>query len=208
MAHKFLGVVTSPATLRAQEHYYGRARPVPPQAGNDPLGPREAEFIAARDSFYVASVGESGWPYLQHRGGPAGFLRVRGPSTLAFADYAGNHQMITTGNLASDDRVALLLIDYPNRRRLKILGHARVEDARDHFRVVERVVSPEARPDVERIVIIEVVAFDWNCPQHITPRFTVAQVASIVEPLQRQIASLQAQLASVATSKQQEGAPS
>jgi len=194
MAHKFLDLVGTPAVLRAQEHYYGRARPVPPAAGDDPLGPREAEFIAARDSFYMATVSASGWPYLQHRGGPPGFLRVLGPTRLAFADYEGNHQMVSTGNLAGDERVALFLMDYPNQRRLKVLGHAHALDARTTPELVAQVADAALDARVERVFVIDVVAFDWNCPQHITQRFSAAEVAAAVEPLRREIASLRARL--------------
>jgi len=190
MARNFLATVSTPAALRAQEQYYGASRPVV-SAGPDRLGPAETEFVAARDSFYLATVSETGWPYVQHRGGPPGFLRVLGPSTLGFADYEGNHQMVSTGNLAGDDRVCLFLMDYAQRRRLKILGRARVIDARERPELVEPLAASAPAP-VERVVTIKVAAFDWNCPRHITPRFSAAEVAAIVEPLRRQIADLQA----------------
>lgn len=196
MARNFLATFSTPGALRAQERYYGRSRPIAAK-GDDRIGPTEAEFIAARDSFYLATVGESGWPYVQHRGGPPGFLRVLGPTTLGFADYEGNHQMISTGNLAADDRICLFLMDYAHRRRLKMLGHARVVDARERpDAAAQLAASPQAR--VERAVLIEVVSFDWNCPQHITPRFSAAEVAAVVEPLRRQVAELQDQLARAA----------
>lgn len=189
MARTFLATLTSPAVLREQERYYGRARPVVATDPVDPLGPREAEFIAERDSFYMASIGEAGWPYVQHRGGPAGFLRVVSPTRLAFADYGGNRQLVTTGNLAVDDRVSLFLMDYAHRRRLKILGHAHVADAREHPELLAELAVEEGA-EVERVVTIAVVSFDWNCPQHITQRFTAAEVLSVVEPLQREIERL------------------
>ena len=199
MARKFLETLSTPAVLRAQEQYYGRSRPIAASADHDPLGPAEAAFIAARDSFYMATVSESGWPYVQHRGGPPGFLRLLGPTTLAFADYEGNHQMVSTGNLAADDRVALFLMDYPHRRRLKLLGHARAVDARERPDLVAQLGTANADARVERVMVIEVVSFDWNCPQHITPRFSEDEVAAIVEPLQRQIAALRQQLAGATT---------
>ena len=199
MARKFLETLSTPAVLRAQEQYYGRSRPIAASADHDPLGPAEAAFIAARDSFYMATVSESGWPYVQHRGGPPGFLRLLGPTTLAFADYEGNHQMVSTGNLAGDDRVALFLMDYPHRRRLKLLGHARAVDARERPDLVAQLGTANADARVERVMVIEVVSFDWNCPQHITPRFSEDEVAAIVEPLQRQIAALRQQLAGATT---------
>lgn len=194
MARRYLEIVGTPAVLRAQEHYYGRAHPVTAVADHDPLGPNEVAFIAARDSFYLATVSESGWPYVQHRGGPPGFLRVLGPTTVAFADYEGNHQMVSTGNLAGDGRVSLFLMDYAARRRLKLLGRARVEDVRTQPDLVAQLGDPPQGAAVERVVVIEVVSFDWNCPRHITPRFSAAEVAAVVEPLRRQIAALRAQL--------------
>src|SRR5262245_39359227 len=137
MAHKYRDVMLTPAVLAAQSQYYGQARR-PREAGQrDPLGAHERAFIAARDSFYLATVTETGWPYVQHRGGPPGFLHVLDAQTLAFADFEGNHQLITVGSLALNDRVALFLMDYPNQLRLKMLGHARVEDARGRPDLVE-----------------------------------------------------------------------
>ena len=191
MARNFLATLLSPSALREQERYYGRSRPVTPDGPGDPLGEREAEFIAARDSFYMATVGEAGWPYVQHRGGPAGFLHVVTPTRLAFADYGGNRQLLTAGNLAVDDRVSLFLMDYPHRRRLKILGHARVADVREHPELLEGL-AVEDGAEVARVVVIDVVSFDWNCPQHITERFTRAEVEAAVEPLYREIDRLRA----------------
>ncbi|MBY0278051.1 pyridoxamine 5'-phosphate oxidase family protein [Candidatus Binatia bacterium] len=189
MARTFLATLATPAVLHEQERYYGRSHPVTATAPVDPLGAREAEFIAARDSFYMASIGEAGWPYVQHRGGPVGFLRVVSPTTLAFADYGGNRQLLTAGNLTVDDRVSLFLMDYAHRRRLKILGHARVADVREHPELLEHL-AVEDGAEVERVVTIDVVSFDWNCPQHITQRFTAAEVLSVVEPLQREVERL------------------
>jgi uncharacterized protein len=142
----------------------------------DPLGGDEATFIAARDSFYLATVSENGWPYVQHRGGARGFLRVLSPTLLAFADYCGNRQLLTTGNLATNDRVTLFLMDYPNRTRLKIIGHARVEDAKEHPELTVALADPTVRRVVERFIFIDVVSFDWNCPQYITPRYTLEEI--------------------------------
>lgn len=146
---------------------------------NDVLGPKEQAFLAARDSFYMATVNANGWPYVQHRGGPAGFLHVVGPRTIGFADFRGNAQFVSVGNAATDDRVALILVDYPHRQRLKLLGHMRVVDveAADP-KVVEQLVASDYGAHVERIVLIDVEALDWNCPQHITPRYTEAEFAA------------------------------
>lgn len=184
----------TPAVLAAERHYYGRPY-APPAAApeGDALGAEEVAFIESRDSFYLGTVSESGWPYLQHRGGAPGFLQVLGPRELAFADYRGNRQLLSTGNLAVHDRVCLFLMDYPNRERLKILGHAEVVDARDQHEWVARLAAPEVAPLVERIFRVRVVGFDWNCPKYITPRFTVDQVEALVAPLKARIAELEAQ---------------
>jgi ferredoxin-NADP reductase/predicted pyridoxine 5'-phosphate oxidase superfamily flavin-nucleotide-binding protein len=144
------------------------------------LGPDEIEFIGARDSFYQGTVGENGWPYVQHRGGPAGFLKVLGPQTIGYADFSGNRQYISVGNLDGDDRVSLFLMDYPRQRRLKIWGRARLIDEDMEPALVARLESPDYRARIERGVIITVEAFDWNCPKYITPRFTAREVREIV----------------------------
>lgn len=135
------------------------------------LGEFEKEFIEARDSFYMATVTPDGWPYIQHRGGPAGFLRVLDERTLAFADYSGNKQYISAGNLSGNDRISLFLMDYPRQARLKVIGHARVLKAGDDPQIEARLMT-EQGVKVEGVIVIDVVGFDWNCSQHITPRFT------------------------------------
>ena len=194
MAHKFLDLAFTPEVLAAQQHYYGRSQVLPPATADDPLGPDEAAFIESRDSFYLGSVSENDWPYVQHRGGPAGFLKVISPNEIAFADYKGNRQMLTTGNVATHDRVCLFLMDYPRRERLKMLGHAEVLDARDHPDLVARVTPPELVKITERIVRIRIVSYDWNCPKYITPRYTAAEVDALVAPLKARIAELESRL--------------
>jgi hypothetical protein len=193
MNSHFLHLATTPAVASAQVRYQGRVTTGGGESIPDVLGPVEQEFIAARDTFYLASVAESGWPYVQHRGGPAGFLRVLSPTTLAFADVRGNRQMLTTGNVAANDRVALILMDYPQRSRLKIFGHARVMAAAEDLALAARLAIP-GMATAERLVQIEIVAFDWNCPKYITPRFTKAEVDELITPLKTRIAELEAQL--------------
>jgi predicted pyridoxine 5'-phosphate oxidase superfamily flavin-nucleotide-binding protein len=183
MAAKFQNITSTETVRRAQEHYYGQSQHREGTPENDALTDDEVRFIQTRDSFYMATVSETGWPYIQHRGGEPGFLRVPGPTTLAFADYKGNRQLLTTGNLAASDKVALFLMDYPQRTRLKILGHARVEDAREHPELVAQWAGPEAHDKVERLFFIDVVSFDWNCPQYITPRYTMAELHAHVGEL-------------------------
>ena len=150
----------------------------------DALGPMEREFIGRRDSFYLATVTADGWPYVQHRGGPKGFLRVLDDRTLAFADFAGNAQFVTAGNLETNDRVALFLMDYPNQARLKVIGHARVVEggalnsADAELAAKVAVAGYSAR--VQRVIVVDVVAFDWNCSQHITPRWTQEEVRAVM----------------------------
>jgi uncharacterized protein len=183
MAHKFAQIAFTPGVQRAQERMGSRrgyARLMSGEDHHDRLGPSEAAFIGARDSFYIASVGETGWPYLQHRGGPKGFLRVLDGETIGFADFGGNRQYVTVGNVAGDDRVSLFLMDYPNRTRLKILGHAREIEHGDP--ALERLSVPEYRARVERGLLIAVAAFDWNCPQHIKPRYTIEEIEAMERP--------------------------
>lgn len=193
MAGRYLTTYFTPEVLAAQTHYYGRAQAIPPQSERDALTADETDFIARRDSFYMATVTSDGWPYLQHRGGPAGFLKVLDPYTLGFADFKGNRQLVSTGNLVASDRVAMFFMDYANRERLKILGHARVIDARqDHGLADELTPAPALRGKVERLFLINVISFDWNCPQYITPRFTEEEVQTAVTPLRQRIAELEA----------------
>ncbi len=153
----------------------------------DKLTERETTFIESRDHFFQASVSETGWPYVQHRGGPAGFLKVLDERTLGFADYRGNVQYVSVGNLSHDNRVALILMDYANQRRLKLLGLVRFIDRDTAPDLIERLVTPGYKAIVERGFIISVEAFDWNCPQHITPRFTLAEIDEMTAPLRAQL---------------------
>lgn len=160
----------------------------------DTLTEREAEFIEARDGFYQATVSETGWPYVQFRGGPAGFLKVLDAKTIGFADFRGNVQYISVGNLQNNDRISIILMDYPNRRRLKLLGRVRLVSEAEDPGLVARLELPAYRARVERAFVITIEAYDWNCPQHITPRFTEAEVQEAVAPLHAEIASLKAEL--------------
>jgi predicted pyridoxine 5'-phosphate oxidase superfamily flavin-nucleotide-binding protein len=194
MAAKFLELAFTDAVRKAQERFYGRSHRIEGTRPPDALTADEAAFIRERDSFYMATVNEQGWPYIQHRGGHPGFLHVLGPHTLAFADFSGNRQMISTGNLAADDRVSLFLMDYANQARLKLLGHAKVEAAKDFPEWVAQLAEPDKVRLVERIVFIDVVAYDWNCPKFITPRFTGPEISEAVAPLKARIAELEAKL--------------
>ncbi|HSA61143.1 MAG TPA: pyridoxamine 5'-phosphate oxidase family protein [Nitrospiraceae bacterium] len=199
MAKKYLNLAITDSVCREEKKYYGHAAKIADAPERDPLTAAEVEFIAARDSFYLGTISESGWPYIQHRGGPTGFLRVLNPTTLAFADYLGNRQLLTTGNVAANDHVSLFLMDYRNRERLKILGYARIEDARAQPVLTTQVSPPGMQANVERVVVIDVVSFDWNCPKYITTRYSVAEVEELAESLRGRIAELEEQLRAVQT---------
>ena len=155
------------------------------------LGAHESQFLSERDSFYLASIGSTGWPYIQHRGGPQGFLKVLDERTIAFADFRGNKQYITTGNLLTDDRVALILVDYPRQTRLKILGRAEILEGDAAANLIDQVRMPEYQAVIERIFRIRIEAFDWNCPQHITPRFTADEIRNALGPMENRVHALE-----------------
>lgn len=194
MTKEFFHMTLTPAVKAAQERYYGRSLARPGSAGGDRLGPEETAFIEARDSFYLATVNQDGWPYIQHRGGPPGFLKVLGPAELGFADFRGNRQLLTTGNLQGGGRVCLFLMSYPLQARLKLLGHAEVLGADEDPALAQRLAPPAGGAVVERLFRIRIEAFDWNCPKFITPRFTEEEIAQAVRPLQERIAELERQL--------------
>ena len=176
----FAEVAFTPAVQSLQEAHGSRAAYARMQAASpgDGLGAREAEFLSSIDSFYMATVSETGWPYVQHRGGPRGFLKVISPTRLAFADFRGNRQYVSAGNASRNDRVAVIVVDYARRQRLKLLGHLRFEDlGAAEPEIVFAVELPGYPARVERIAVIDVEAFDWNCPQHITPRYTAEELA-------------------------------
>ncbi|WP_404482501.1 pyridoxamine 5'-phosphate oxidase family protein [Novosphingobium sp. BL-52-GroH] len=194
MAQTFLHTLFGPGSRALQAAAGSRGSYARMEAGAGPadiLTDRELDFIAARDSFYMASVSEDGWPYVQHRGGPTGFLRPIAGNRLGFADYRGNRQYLSTAHIAADDRVSLFLMDYPNRRRLKLIGHARSsEDPAD----IAALMPPDYLAEPERAFVIDVIGFDWNCPQHITPRFTEAEVRRGTQPLIDEIGRLRARI--------------
>jgi predicted pyridoxine 5'-phosphate oxidase superfamily flavin-nucleotide-binding protein len=202
MGHDFANIAFT-ANVRAEQARRGSrgayARLDDAGAARTALGVREAGFIAAQDGFFQATVSQTGWPYVQFRGGPPGFLQVLDGHTLAYADLRGNRQYVSVGNLQGDDRVALILLDHAHQQRLKIMGRARLVDARDDAALLARLAPAGVRTPVERAVVIDVLAWDWNCPQHITPRFTEAQVQAAVAPLHEEIVRLKAQLETQAT---------
>ena len=194
MSRAFSDIAFTPAVRAMQTRMGSRsayARMDLDEDRRDRLTAREAEFIQARDGFYQASVGETGWPYVQFKGGPAGFLKVLDDKTIAYADFRGNVQYISDGNLQGNDRVALILMDYAQQRRLKIMGRVRLVDKQDDPALMARLQLPGYPAKLERAVLITVEAYDWNCPQHITPRFTEAEVEAGIAPLRAELARLQ-----------------
>lgn len=193
MGRHFAEIAFTPA-VQAEQTRIGSRRAYERMAreGQDDgrIGPDEAAFIAARDSFYMASVSETGWPYLQHRGGPPGFLHVLSPMRIGFADLGGNRQHVSVGNLAGDDRIALFLMDYAARRRLKILGHARMVREGEDAALVAGLAPPGLEDRAERAILIDIAGFEWNCPQHIAPRYTAAELAPLVARLEAAEAEL------------------
>lgn len=190
-----MDLLFTPHVMRQQEAHGSRdsyARMADgADATPDRLGPKEAMFLATRDSFYVASTSASGWPYVQHRGGPPGFVKLLGERQIGFADYRGNRQYVSLGNVATDDRVALFFMDYVRRARLKMLGRMRAVDLLDSPELAASLIDEAYGAKIERGFVIDVEAFDWNCPQHITPRYTQAEVAEMIAPLQQRIAKLE-----------------
>ena len=183
MGHRYVETLFTPAVKEIQQQLGSRGNYTSMEQGpdyNNRISPQEASFIAARNSFYMATVSETGWPYVQHRGGPDGFLKVLDERTLGFADFSGNRQYISTGNLKGNDRVSLFLMDYPNQRRLKILGRVEIIGLDQPERLAQLEMD-DYRARVERGYIITLEGFDWNCPQHITPRYTEQELAPLLE---------------------------
>lgn len=205
MSRRFAELAFTPAVKNEQQkhnsrHLYQRVE----QAGDpgDRLGPDEQEFIRQRDGFYLATVSETGWPYIQFRGGNPGFLRVLDDHTLGFADLRGNRQYISTGNLRHENRVALFLMDYATQNRLKILGRAEVhEDGPEAAELIEKLRVPEEKTPPERAYLIHVEAFDWNCQQHITPRFSQQELTGILEPMRERMEELEREVARLRATK-------
>jgi uncharacterized protein len=195
MLDAFMDIAVTPSVKAAQqtngsgdywENFKGRQR-------FDKFTDAERHFIASRDSFYMATVSETGWPYVQHRGGPTGFLHVIDDKTLAFPDFRGNRQYISIGNAAGNDRAALFMMDYPNRRRLKIYAHIDIRDLGSDPELAATLAMPDYKAKVERAMVLHLEGFNWNCHQHITPRFSETELDNAFEPVRRHIAQLEAE---------------
>ena len=195
MAKNYLEIALT-ESVKAQQEIYGSRRQYERmeaiQRGTE-LTIAEADFIAERDSFYLATVGENGQPYVQFRGGAKGFLKVLNSRTLGYADFRGNLQYISVGNLSKDSCAALILMDYANRQRLKIFAKIEVFETKDAPELIAKLESPDYKAKIERAMILNVEAFDWNCPQHITPRFTIEEIQAMNQPLYEHIEKLEAE---------------
>jgi uncharacterized protein len=190
----FGSLVFTPLVKKLQERYGSRRqyeRMENSGASQDRFTAFETEFLAGRDSFYMATMGATGWPYVQHRGGPKGFLKVIDDHTLAFADFRGNKQYISTGNLLTDSRVALIMVDYPRQARLKILGRVEIFEGAKAAEWLDRVRMPGEKTVIERVLVIHVEAYDWNCPQHITPRYSVEELREGMKDVEKRVQTLE-----------------
>jgi uncharacterized protein len=190
----FGSLVFTPLVKKLQERYGSRRqyeRMENSGATQDRLTEFETEFLAQRDSFYMATTGATGWPYIQHRGGLKGFLKVIDDRTLAFADLRGNKQYISTGNLLTDNRVAIIMVDYPRQARLKILGRVEIFEGEKAEGWLDKVRMREEKTPIERVFVIQVEAYDWNCPQHITPRYSVEELRDGMKDVEQRIHSLE-----------------
>ena len=184
MSQNYMQLTFTDSVKAQQEQYgsrasYGRMEAKNPDQSK--LSMREVAFIRQRDGFYLSTVGENGWPYVQFRGGPRGFLKVIDESTLAFADFRGNMQYISSGNMQATQKAALILLDYPTRTRVKVWAETEILDAETNPELLEKLIDPDYRAKVERIVLFHIKAFDWNCPQHITPKFTFEEMKAMVK---------------------------
>jgi len=197
MSNKFWDITFTPGVKAAQTHYGSRQHYAKSENGaakNARLTEQEIEFIGERDGFYMATVGEKGQPYIQFRGGKRGFLKVLDDKTLGFADFRGNLQYISVGNLSKNKRVALFLMDYANQRRLKVLAEAEIKDASEAPELIEKLRTADYKAKIERAMILHLEAFDWNCPQHITPRFTMEEIKAMNAPLYDYVEKLAAEI--------------
>ncbi|MDQ3710968.1 MAG: pyridoxamine 5'-phosphate oxidase family protein [Acidobacteriota bacterium] len=197
MSNKFWDITFTPSVRAAQTHYGSRLHYAKSENGaakNAVLTEQEIEFISERDGFYMATVGEKGQPYIQFRGGKRGFLKILDDKTLGFADFRGNLQYISIGNVSKNKSVALFLMDYANQRRLKILAEAEVKDAGEVPELIEKLRAADYKAKIERAMILHLKAFDWNCPQHITPRFTIEEIKAMNAPLYDYVEKLEAEI--------------
>jgi predicted pyridoxine 5'-phosphate oxidase superfamily flavin-nucleotide-binding protein len=193
MAKNFGAIAYSDAVKEMQEKLGSRSTYARMERDTyvDGLTDNEVDFIGQRDSFYMASIGENGFPYIQHRGGPKGFLKVLDPKRIGFIDFKGNMQYITVGNLATNNNVALIMVDYPARARLKIYAKAEIVELKDNPTLYDLLYLNEYKFKPERMMILNIEAYDWNCPQHIIPRYSAEEIEQAFAPQRKRMAQLE-----------------
>ncbi len=198
MAKKYYDLAFTDEVKKAQSRNGSRkafARDNSESQGTDKLGADETAFIQNSDSFYMASVNSTGWPYVQHRGGAVGFLKVQNPSTLVMPDFRGNRQYISVGNFADNDKVSLFFMDYPRQGRLKIFARAKIIELDENQNELQALLTDDNYgAKIERAIQFSVEGFDWNCPQHITPRYTQTDIANVTRHMTNKIAELEEEL--------------
>ena len=204
MVRNYASVAFTPEVKALQEFYGSRKAyaHMEHRSSGTGLTDSEVHFIQDRDSFYIASMGENGFPYVQHRGGKKGFLHVIDPVTLGFADLRGNKQYITAGNIATNPKVSLILMDYARQARLKIYAEVETVDIKDRPDLIDLIIPEGHESLTERIVLLHVIAFDWNCPKYITPRYTIEEINEMFMPLQEHIKELKSEISRLKNEQQ------
>ncbi len=204
MSNKFYEITFTESVREAQEKYGSRRQYERSEGGplkNSALSDAEIDFIERTDGFYLATVGEDAQPYIQFRGGRRGFLKILNEKTLGFADFRGNRQYISVGNLKKNKKAALFLMDYANRSRLKILASIEIREAAEVPEIIEKLRDENYEAKIERAFILHVEAFDWNCPQHITPRYTTEEIKVLTQPLNQHIDGLEREIKDLKSGK-------
>jgi predicted pyridoxine 5'-phosphate oxidase superfamily flavin-nucleotide-binding protein len=207
MAKNFAALAFTDAVKAMQEKAGSRASYARMERDSyvDGLTENEMDFIEQRDSFYMSSIGENGFPYIQHRGGPKGFIKVLDANQIGFIDFRGNMQYISVGNIATNNNVALIMVDYPARARLKILAKAEIVELKDDPALYDLLDLSDYKFKPERMMVLHVEAYDWNCPQHITPRYTVEEIEAAFAGQRNQITTLQAEVKALKNKLKEQG---
>ena len=197
MGNKYLEIAATDSVKRVQQRLGSRTAYARREGGpaiHQQLGPEEISFIEAQDTFFLASVSETGWPYVQHRGGPKRSMKVLDQSTIGFPEFSGNRQYLAFGNILQDPRVSLFLLDFRRQERLKIFGRATLAERAENPDLFRRLETENLPSKVERGIIIQVEAFDWNCSQYIVPRFSEDEVRDLLQPLKQRINELETRI--------------
>ncbi len=199
MAKNFASIAFTDAVKAIQEKNGSRASYARMEQHTyvDGLTENEIDFISQRDSFYMATIGDNGYPYIQHRGGPKGFVKVLDARRIGFIDFRGNMQYISIGNIATNNNVAIIMVDYPAKARLKIYAKAEIVELKDNAVLFEGLNLANYKFKPERMMVLHIEAYDWNCPQHITPRYTVEDIEEAFNSQRQHIANLQAEIATL-----------